>query len=179
MPYHPLAAPAATPGPSAPLLGQLQSLPGPELDRLVRAWLTRAGLTHVVLTERRGRVSTYRALLQGRLTLLSGRIRVHQRSRRLQAPHVEAFAGYLLRQRASFGLLISTGELTQDAEWAADAFPSPRVQLLSGPAWAEELAQRHVGVRSRRLWQRLLDLDGLFSANLRHPRRAHWPGRAR
>jgi len=159
----PTAALAATPNPAEPLLGQLRDLAGPELDRLVLAWLARAGLTHVALAERRGQVSTYRALLQSRLALLSGRVRIYQRCRRLQAHHVEAFAGYLLRQRASFGLLISTGELTRAAHWAADAFPAPRVQLLAGPDWADDLANRHIGVRSRRLWQRLLDLDGLFS----------------
>src|SRR5690349_9407507 len=103
----PTATPAATSMPTEPLLSQLRDLSGPELDRLVSAWLSRAGLTHVGLAERHDQVSTYRALLPGRLTLLSGRVRIYQRRHRLQAHHVEAFAGYLLRQRASFGLLIS------------------------------------------------------------------------
>lgn len=137
-------------------LAQLRVLTPAHLDRLVSRWATRLGLHSVRRLEPGGA-----ALYQGTVTLpaltLPVRLQIHQRQSRLQVHHVEAFAGQLVRAGVPAGLLVTTGEITPEARWAAERYPLPRLRLYSGPEWAAELARRHLGVQRRSLWEWVLD----------------------
>lgn len=143
-----------------PALSQLRTLPRAELERLLRSWLTRLGLSpHHPIAGPDSSV-TYHALLEHAPVPLSLRVRLYRRKSRLQTHHVEAFAGHLLRAGVSAGILVTTSDFTREAQVIADAYRSPRLRLYTGPQWAAELAARHLGVKRGQLWRWILELHG-------------------
>jgi hypothetical protein len=142
-----------------PALAQLRTLSEGDLTAITSAWLQSLGVTPCHLDGRHGPTSTYRAFLGP--TLLGGplRLRIVQRSNRLQAHHVDAFAGWLTRCGIPTGILITTGKVTAEAREAAAAWRSPRVQLLSGPQWLGELAAHGIAVVRRPRPQWVVDLS--------------------
>lgn len=134
-------------------LTQLRHLPRPALDSLVRTWLLRRGAHAVRPTDTRATARTYQALLPSISSALPVHVRVHQRANRLQAHHVDAFAGHLMRHGVSTGLLITTSGCTRDALAAAQTLTVPRIRLVSGPEWAAELAKQRAGLIRRCFWR--------------------------
>jgi len=144
-----------------PALTELRTLSRPDLDRLVQAWLTHAGLRRVEASQTRHAPATYQAVLDHPLTGRAARVqvRIHQRRNQLQAHHVEAFIGRLLRLGVSSGVLICTGGVSREARWIARLSEIPQIQLLGGEQWLAELALSKLGLRRLRLWGWALDLQ--------------------
>jgi len=135
-----------------PALLRLRYLPPDDLDSLVERYVTRCDLQELRTRERRAGQTTYRAQLTCELFALSIPIRVYQRTSRLQAHQVDAFAGYLQRTGAPVGVLISTGDVTREAVRACRQTTAVRIVLLPGPEWLADL-DHHRLVKSRlRAW---------------------------
>lgn len=146
-----------------PAVSQLRALAPPDLDRLVSHWLAALDLSAIRTNGRHCRCTTYQALLGNFPVGVPIFIRVYQRQNRLQVHHVEAFLGHLVRLGIPAGVLISTGDFSREAYDLASTLHAPRIRLLSGPAWAQDLADRRMGLRPRRLWAWLLDLSKGFA----------------
>ena len=141
----------------SPLLTQIGALSRPELDELIGRWTGRLGFRGLRPWRAFPRPATYQGLF-GRLPLaLPLRVQVYQRRNRLQAHHVQAFVGQLVRAGIPLGLLVTTGGVTDAARETARCSTTPRVLLYSGDEWARDLARRRIAVRRRTLWQWLLE----------------------
>lgn len=179
----PLSSPSPVPAPGTPTLPlpwepaltELRALPPDELDQVITTWLATLGLAAPRVRERRPGVTTYQATLGPVPLCTPVQIRVYQRQNQLQVHHVDAFVGYLTRTGVPSGLLITTGGCSRHARLIAGGVQSRRVQLLSGPEWAAELANTRAGVKRRRLWGWILALrqrlDGVGAHRKRMPGR--------
>lgn len=139
------------------VLTKLRELPSTTLDRLVRRWLKRSGLHLLPDPDVTTHPPTYAAAVSaGRLTT-GVQVRVHRRKNRLQTHHVDAFLGHLLRTGSTVGILVTTGDITAEAAHAAHSTSYPKIRLVSGREWLQELASHGIALRrlSYRLW--LLD----------------------
>lgn len=121
-------------------LPTLRRLDPSALDHLVERWLLTLQVRGTLLWERRGRVSTYEAHLGDPPLLVPVRVRIHQSPQPLSVSHVEAFLGYLVRSGSPVGILATTGEVSWGAALAARSPKVPRVHLVRGEEWAEELS---------------------------------------
>jgi hypothetical protein len=138
---------AASPSPIPPSSSATDKLPlhrlvrlsATELDGLVNSWLRSLGFHSVRLWERRGFISTYEARFGEARVSVPARIRVHQKLRHLQIPHVESFLGHLVRSGSSLGVLVTTGDCSWAAGLGARTPTSPYLRLCGGAEWAEEL----------------------------------------
>jgi hypothetical protein len=143
-----------------PALSELRLLPPRHLDRVVRVWAARLGLTHLRPCEPLERALTYHGVLRSFPVLIPVRLRVYQRRSRLHAHHVEAFAGHLLRAGISTGILVTTSDFSAAARQVAQSYPSIRLRLYSGEAWATDLAQRRGFLRRQLFWRWILSQLG-------------------
>lgn len=139
-----------------PALAELRQLSPRQLDRVVRAWVSRLGLTGVRPCEPRERAVTYHGVLRSFPVPVPVRVRVYPRRSRLQAHHVDAFAGHLLRAGVSTGILVTTSDFSAAARQVAQAYPSIRLRLYSGEAWATDLARRRGFLRRQLFWRWIL-----------------------
>lgn len=163
---HLIAAENAVPV-HEPALTQLRALAREDLGVVVRKWLDRRGADRLRVAEPKALAPTYHAELALFGAAVRLGVRVHQRKNRLQAHHVEAFAGYLLRAGLTAGVLVTTGPCSPAAMRAAVAFRSPRVLLLDGEEWTADLARCRTGLKRRNFWRAVLD----FQALVRHRKR--------
>src|SRR5438045_790817 len=99
---HPSTAccPAGTrpdprPGRFEPALAQIRQLPAADLDALVRRWLAALGCRGTCRRTPPEEPATYSAMLGDPGAAFPVQARVYRRRNRLQAHHVEAFAGHL------------------------------------------------------------------------------------
>lgn len=166
-PYTPNRPSSSGPDTFEPAVTQLRHLPLAELDQLLQSWLNRCGFRRLRRCEPLERAITYHALAEVLPVEIGIRFRIHQRHSRLQAHHVDAFAGHLLRAGSPLGVLITTGEITPQARRVADSYRTLRLRLYSGREFAEELGARRLGLRRVSLWHWVLDLTHL-SLNLFH-----------
>jgi hypothetical protein len=135
------APPSSPPCAGSPLLfRQLEYLSSDHLDRLVEGWLNSLGFRSVRLWERRGTISTYEARFGADPISIPARVRVHQRLRRLEIPHVESFLGHLVRSGSPVGILVTPGECSWGAGLAARTPRLPFLRLCGGAEWSDELA---------------------------------------
>jgi len=133
--------------PWEPALTQLRELSPDRLDERVIRWLRSLGLRPGRGPHRNVRCTTYEASLTQAPFQLPVHVRVYQRKNRLQAHHVEAFLGSLVRQGVTAGVLVTTGDFSRDAHRVAAQTQVPRVQLLGGPEWLADQAAKRLGVR--------------------------------
>lgn len=158
--------------PFEPAMSQLRHLTRPDLDRVIADWLQRIGFESIRCVERRRATTTYQALLGSFPMAFPFAVRVIQRDNRLQAHHVEAFLGHLVRHGRPAGLLVTTTGCTREAIAIAARSGSPCVRLLSGPQWCHELMAKKVGLTRRQLPRWVVDLTRLSSWSIPTARRA-------
>jgi len=149
--------------PWEPALTQLRELAAADLDQLVSKWLQAHGFGAARCRRRGAHHATYVAALGTHPFRVPTAVRIHQRENRLQAQHVEAFVGWLQRHGIPLGILVTTAGFTPEAITAAPALGVPRVVLLSGPQWLDELAAVDLGVAPRRLVRPVIDLKRIRS----------------
>jgi hypothetical protein len=138
-----------TPQPSFSLLRQMERLPSERLDGLVEEWLSTLGFHSVRLWERRGTISTYEATYGAAPFAIPARVRIHQRLRRLELPHVESFLGHLVRSGNPLGILVTPGECSWAASLGARTPKLPFLRLCGGAEWADELRAARSGGKPR------------------------------
>ena len=150
---------SSNPFPWQPALSQLQHMDPRDLDAVIRRWVNSLHARILARREQRGQSLTYVGRSDCPSLNFPFALRITRREHRLQAHHVERFAGWLQRERIPAGILVTTGGLTPDAITAAASFGLPRIRVLSGPQWIEELSRAQVAVSEKRLPRWVVDLS--------------------
>jgi hypothetical protein len=141
-----------------PAISQLREACPEQLNALVRQWLGAFDLTAVRRISSRPGSATYQAFIGPEPLSTPLHVRIYQRRNALQAHHVDAFLGHLVRSGVPLGILVTTGPCSRDAYLAGGSFRSPKIRLLSGDRWAAELAAHQAGVKRRSLWRWVVEL---------------------
>lgn len=141
-----------------PALGQVRSAGTEALDLLARRWLAALGLSSLLRWPRPDNPLTYSALAGAPGLPVQAQVQIFRQRTRLQAHHVEAFAGRLAGAGCGAGILVGLGGYTLAAARAARSCRSPHVRLLSGEDWLAELAHLGAGVRRANAGGWALDL---------------------